>query len=238
MGDYGVEHWRTAAASNNAQWCDIVCRSHGAESRFDGDAWTSSTRTPPYYPDAVTLVPGVSVPDLLGRIDCSTGCSIKDSFASLDLTPYGFGVLFEAQWIVRPSTGLSITESDLGCDVVRDRAELSAWEAGWRGDDGPAGIFDPSLLENDSVAVLAAQVDARVVAGAVLNRSPTVVGISNFFCDPSFDDRQGWSSLVSFATSLSKPLPLVGYESGDRLTAAQSEGFASAGALRVWLFPG
>lgn len=193
---------------------------------------------PPYYPDAVTLVPDVSVPDLLGRIDCSPGCSIKDSFASLDLMRHGFRVLFEAQWIIHPSTGLSITGRELGWDVVRDRAELSAWEAGWRGNDGPAGIFDPSLLVNDSIAVLAAQVDARVVAGAVLNRSPTVVGISNFFCDPSFDARQGWSSCVSFATSLSKPLPLVGYESGVRLTAAQSEGFVFAGALRVWLHQG
>lgn len=233
-----MERWRAAAASNNAEWCDVVCRSHGAVTRVDESAWTSSTRTPPYYPDAVTLVPDPPVRELLSRIDCSPGCSIKDSFASLDLTPYGFRVLFEAQWIIRASTALSTTDSELGWDVVREPAELSAWEAGWRGNDGPTGIFDPSLLENDSIAVLAAHVDARVVAGAVLNRSSTVVGISNFFNNPSLDARQGWSSCVTFATSLSKGLPLVGYESGDRLTAAQSEGFASAGALRVWLFPG
>src|SRR5690349_13349736 len=95
-----MESWRGFAALNNAQWCDLICRSHGARTRFDDVAWTSSTRTPPYYPDAVTLIPDLSVPDLLARIDSSAGCSIKDSFASLNLTEHGFRLLFEAQWIV------------------------------------------------------------------------------------------------------------------------------------------
>lgn len=88
------------AAANNAEWCDLVCRTYGAQTRFDEDAWTSRTRTPPGYPDAVTLVPHPSAPDLLARIDTSAGCSIKDSFASMDMTTYGFRVLFDAQWIV------------------------------------------------------------------------------------------------------------------------------------------
>jgi hypothetical protein len=65
------------AAANNADWCDLVCRAHGVETRFDEDAWTSRTRTPPGYPDAVTLVRDPSVADLLTRIDASVGCSIK-----------------------------------------------------------------------------------------------------------------------------------------------------------------
>jgi hypothetical protein len=54
-----------------------MCRSHGVPNAFGADAWTAPTRTPPYYPDAVTLapaadpnpmgsVPGVD-PDMLAR---------------------------------------------------------------------------------------------------------------------------------------------------------------------------
>ncbi len=59
----------TAAARNNAQWCDLVCRSDGLATRFDDDAWTCSSRTPAYYPDAVTLGGTPSVADLLARVD-------------------------------------------------------------------------------------------------------------------------------------------------------------------------
>lgn len=233
-----VDSRRSAAAANNAEWCDAVCRARGAATRVDPDAWTCSTRTPPYYPDAVTLVPEPSVPALLSRIDCTPGCSVKDSFASVDLTEHGFKVLFEAEWIFRPNTTASITDSHLAWSLVRDPAELCAWEAVWRGDDGPIGIFDLSLIENDAIALLAERRGGRVVAGAVLNRSSTVVGISNYFSEPSRDARRSWSGCVSFAATLSKSLPLVGYESGDRLAAAHSEGFVSIGALRIWQLSG
>ena len=99
------------AAVNNAHWCDAVCRTHAIDSKFDDDAWTSRTRTPPYYPDAVTLTPSPSIPELLARIDASEGCSIKDSFASLDLHPFGFRELFDAQWITRPAMAAAPTVS-------------------------------------------------------------------------------------------------------------------------------
>ncbi len=35
------------AAANNASWCDAMCRTHGIGTQFAGDAWTSSTRSPP-----------------------------------------------------------------------------------------------------------------------------------------------------------------------------------------------
>ena len=48
-----------AATRNNAEWCDLVSPSDGATTRFDGGAWTSGSRTPPYDPDAVTPVPAI-----------------------------------------------------------------------------------------------------------------------------------------------------------------------------------
>jgi len=92
------------AARNNAEWCDLVCRAHGIETLFDEDGWFAGRRTPRFYPDAVTLREGLAAGDLLPRIDSSPGCSIKDSFASVDLSGDGFGLLFEAEWIHREPT--------------------------------------------------------------------------------------------------------------------------------------
>jgi hypothetical protein len=138
------------AAANNAEWCDLVCGTHGAQTRFDEDAWTSRTRTPAWFPDAVTLVPHLSVPDLLTRIDTAAGCSIKDSFASLDMTAYGFKVLFDAQWMVHRSILIQPGPASLRWEVVYDEDGLLAWEQAWRGSDGPAGVFRPELLDNDA----------------------------------------------------------------------------------------
>ena len=232
-----MDRLRTSAARNNAEWCDLVARSHGAVTQFADDAWTSATRTPPYYPDAVTLVPTPSVPDLLSRIDTSAGCSIKDSFAALDLAPHGFRVLLDAEWITRASPSVAGADPVPGWTRVLDRDGLSAWEAAWRGDDGPTGLFRADLLDRESVAVLALYAADLLVAGAVLNRSSTVVGVSNVFAAPG-SDADAWAGCVAYAASIFPEVPIVGYESGDALVAAGDHGFATAGPLRVWILDG
>ncbi|WP_206787877.1 hypothetical protein [Amycolatopsis sp. MtRt-6] len=84
---------RRAAAAENAAWCALVSGGGNWGSR----AWTSRFRTPEYYPDAVTLDPAATAADVLPYVDLSAGCSVKDSFATLDLP--GFAVLFEATWL-------------------------------------------------------------------------------------------------------------------------------------------
>jgi hypothetical protein len=221
------------AAANNAEWCDLVCRSHTIDGTFGEDAWTSPTRTPPFYPDAVTLRPDVSVPDLLARIDSSADCSIKDSFASLDLAPFGFSRLFDATWTVRRATPGQASPATPRWDVVRDSDSFVRWEQAWRGDDGPHDVLRRALLDQDDVTVLAGRDGDDVVAGVVLNRSPDVVGVSNFFSNLG-SVAANWASGLAHIGALLPGAVLVGYESPDALGRTRPDEFKTAGPLRVW----
>ena len=225
--------WTAAAVRNNAEWCDLVCRTHGATTSFDAAAWTSATRTPLYYPDAVTLSAEVSVVDLLARIDSTAGCSIKDSFSTIDLRPFGFRVLFDAKWIVS-SRQLVHPVGARPWERLRQRDDLVEWEAVWQGNGDRRGLFKTELLDDERVTFLASYAHDHVVAGAILNRSVGVVGISTFFPGQGAG-REAWHECVSLAEKLNPGVPLVGYGSGVSLDHALELGFATAGPLRVWV---
>ncbi|MFG3056650.1 hypothetical protein ACGFZP_37630 [Kitasatospora sp. NPDC048239] len=213
-----------------------MSRSHGVASRFGEQAWAAPARTPLYYPDAVTLVPGADPAALVARIDTAApGASVKDSFADLDLTGAGFDVLFEAQWIHRPANA-PVVPSDLAWDVARDTDTLSAWAMAWDNEDGSA-LFRPELLDDPATFVLVGRsADGRMVAGAVASRSDQVVGISNVF---ALDDPDtAWLGVVDAVHRLFPALPVVGYEHGDDLAAAVRHGFEPVGPLRIWIHGG
>ena len=117
-----------AAAQNNAEWCDAFCRTHGVIGVFDSERWFSPVRTPPYYPDVVTLTPEVRIEQALAGADAGDGCSVKDSFASLDVAGAGFGELLRGQWVVREATE---AEAPPGWAKIEDDDELREWEAAW-----------------------------------------------------------------------------------------------------------
>ncbi|WP_329377370.1 hypothetical protein OG625_06975 [Streptomyces sp. NBC_01351] len=226
-----------SAALNNAGFCDAVCRAHGLPADFDGEYyWLSTSRTPPLYPDAVTLSPETEAPSLLQWMDTdSPGCSVKDSFANLDLEGDGFEVLFDAQWIHRPAGAPADGASGLEWSAVADDGELEVWEAAWDGEES-TGLFRPELLgEGMDIVFLAARRDGRIVAGAVLNRAGGVVGVSNLFAHDEADTDAAWTGALTAAAARWPELDVVGYESGDDLDAALRHGFTAIGPLRVWL---
>ncbi|MGW2487566.1 hypothetical protein ACWCV9_10135 [Streptomyces sp. NPDC001606] len=224
-----------AAARNNAEWCAAMSRSHGLAGEFGPQAWTAPARTPLYYPDAVTLVPGADPAALAARIDTTApGASVKDSFADLDLSGAGFDVLFEAQWIHRPA-GAPAAAPDLTWTVADDPDTLRAWALAWDDGDGDADLFRPELLDDPATFVLAGRSpDGRVAAGAVASRSDRVVGISNVFAADGGPDA-AWPGVLETVHRLFPALPLVGYEHGENLAAALRHGFEPVGPLRVWL---
>lgn len=216
---------RFAAARNNAEWCDTVCRTHGAAGRFGPRAWTSALRTPPLYPDAVTLQPDARADEVLAAVDTSDGCSVKDSFARLDLEPEGFRELFRAEWVCREAPPQRTSD----WSVVTTPSALGEWEGAWG--DTP-GTFRSALLADAAVAVLARYDGDRAVAGAIARRSATVIGISNLFGD---DLEATWDGAVGAAAWRFGSLPVVGYDAGESLQAARSAGFETLGELVVWI---
>lgn len=224
-----------AAARNNADWCDAVARCHGPGGAFAPDAWTSVRRTPPLYPDAVTLIPGAPAAPLVAAVDTDgPGCSVKDSFADLDLSGDGFEVLFEAQWIHRPGGAPQTAAANrLEWSQVATPGELRAWEAAWDGEED-TGLFRPALLGED-IAFLAGRAGDRIVAGAVASTGGGVVGVSNLFAHDEAGTDAAWAGALAGIAARWPGLPVVGYEHGEDLDAAVLAGFTPIGPLRVWL---
>jgi hypothetical protein len=219
-----------AAARNNAEWCDLVCRSHAIDTTFEPEVWAALRRSPPLYPDAVTLSDRLSARDVVRRVDSSGGCSVKDSFASVELSSEGFRVLFDAEWIYHEPAEHQ-AEVAAGWSTVRTPEQLRTWAAVHGGGD----VFRPALVNDAAVAIVFAYDDqGDVAAGAIGNRSASVVGISNVFTLTAAED-DAWAGAIAAISARFPGMPLVGYERDRDLSAAHRAGFVSVGLLRVWL---
>jgi hypothetical protein len=150
------------AVEDNIGWCDRVARRYGVVTSLDEDRWWAASRTPPFYPDAITRRPTTGADAVLSGVDAGPGCSVKDSFATLDLRPSGFEVLLEAQWLFLGPT---------------DRTDV-------------VGLVD---------------IDGDVE--------------------------------LAWREAAAPGRPVVGYEHGAALAAAQAAGAVPLGPLRVWLRP-
>ena len=225
------------AARNNAELCALVCAAHDVGGTFAPDAWSSERRTPDFYPDAVTLDRDVDATALLARIDDSSGASVKDSFATLDLSGFGFRVLFDAQWFCRPSAVADAPRAvaEVRWSVVDDPGALKLWEEAWS-EDGtlarpvlgpPVGVAGDRLPRADVSG-------DDIVAGAIVNRSRGAVGISNVFFLTGAPTG-AWAGLVGEIDTRFPGLPTVGYEPEGLLGGARRAGFRTIGPLRVWI---
>jgi hypothetical protein len=231
-----------AAVIDNARWCHRVCLTHGITGRFDEDAWVSPGRTPPMYPDAVTLTEDVSTEALLARIDQSAGCSIKDSFMALELTAAGFEVLFDAQWFWR-AAGPPPSAGALRWERVERPDDLRAWSH----EHGGGSTFTPALLDEPSVTILAGRDrGGRFVAGAVASEGEAAIGISNVFAvdaggegvDTAVDFAGAFAGATTAIVERFPDHPIVGYQATADLAAARAAGCETIGPLRVWLLDG
>jgi hypothetical protein len=229
--DRRVDDRVLAAAESNARWCDLVCRSHGIPTVTERRHWVALRRSPDLYPDAVTILPGAVVEDVLRSAQDGPGCSVKDSFADLELGRLGFDELFRARWIFRDPV-LSSTQRSAIWAVVETADDLAEWAQAADATD----TFRSGLLRDPAVRILA----ARGPDGLKRRRhrqSDRVSGrVSNLFTT-TMAVEEAWTSLADALAVHFPALPLVGYEHGEDLQAALASGFTEIGALRVWLRP-
>ena len=190
--------------------------------------------TPQYYPNVVTVDPAADprlqeefIADFL-RSHPSFDVSVKDSFANLDLRPFGMAPLFDARWLVRPGQVEHMVDPTPQWRRIDDEPQLAAWEAAWRG-AGPRGarVFRQSLLRDPCAIVLGGFGDDDTVrAGGIAYDAAGALGITNVF-----------GSRQQFIRALSLMYPgrrMVCYEAGDGILSAVRLGFQVLGPLRVW----
>ena len=231
------------AARNNAAWCDIVCRSHGAPGEYRDHAWFTKHPTPPYYPNMVTLTPNdearhlTVVEEIVDTIGGTHDIGVKDSFANLDLTSRGFTPIIEAKWYALTAPPRASTSPHV--IAITGEAELLAWEAAWSA-TSPTNIrmFREELLANDDVLFVGApdgaDISADFTAGIIANRSEGAVGISNFFAPPAIA-RTFIENALSVIAARYPGMPIVGYGSDAEAAFMSNLGFATIAPLRVWV---
>jgi hypothetical protein len=226
------------AAMANAVLCHLVAEAHGRRPDFGPEAWTCPERTPPLYPDAVTLRPGVDPDELLAKVDAGPGCSVKDSFYDLDLEPFGFRVLFEADWMrVEPGPINGGNEVSLVSERVDDADSLALWEEGWRRSPtgrgaGPGRTFPPSLLDLSVLTFLSFRdpsAPSTIAGGAVVSAGPGGAQLSNVWGEPYRDVKR--RALHDGQNPIHRR-PLFFMES---IEAEVLPGTLPVGEVRVWI---
>ncbi|WP_371516633.1 hypothetical protein [Kitasatospora sp. NBC_01300] len=231
-----------AAARNNSSWCEAMCRAHGFSGEISDVAWVNLKKSLTYYPNLVILSPTMSGSEVLDVLrEAPLGpLFVKDSFANADLLPGNYRVLIEAEWIHRPAAVAApapVASRD-GADQrwrrVTGADGLRTWEQAWTGGgDTSVNTFPETLLLDDDVVFLGGFSGDSLVAGAVLHLSHGVAGVTNVFGPPG-ESARTWAGLVSCAHEEAPGVDLVGYERDAELAAAEANGFAPLGPVRIW----
>jgi hypothetical protein len=233
-----------AAIENNVDWCERVCKVNGLSPQRTATAWTSAVRTPKLYPDAISLSVDTTADEILEVIDLSEGCSVKDSFATLDLHPYGFSILLEDSWFyfsaanlgdgnVDPLPAQGGVKSEPIWETVTTPANLAEWVTAWQ-QSNDSDALHPNLLNDPTLDLIWARSSNQVLAGAIVNRSENANGLSNYF-SLSLNDVQIWRSCVTHVCANTPGLAVVGYVTESNLSLMKEAKFAALGPLRIWI---
>jgi hypothetical protein len=229
------------AICNNNDLYEAILGSQDINSHKTDSIWYSLEKTPPFYSNLVTVSKEWKPDDVFRKINFNykrenwEEWTIKDSFAVLDLTEFGFTKLFDAQWMYLESVDFIPTKNseNLHYEIVDKEEILSAWRLVWDSDDqiGKA-VFNPKLLNNPKVYIVAGYKDAQIVSGCFVNKTGNVLGISNFFAPDK--DVYYWSDVISFIHDSVECLDVVGYERNELVDKLHLLGFESIGNLTVW----
>lgn len=217
------------AVWNNIAWCGLVCDTHEIAHISKEHVWGTLDKAPQFYPDIITTSKHGTVEEVMDFIGNREIASLKDSFASLDLSPLGFTVLFEAEWIYHESVTEASEPAQESWRMISTEQELARWTSV----NGLEKVVKPALLQHEDVKIFTCEQNGAL-SGFIANVGANAVGISNVF-SASQTSKNLWLDIPKVVAAEFPGLPLVGYESNGDLAAALSSGWTSVGPLRVWI---
>ncbi|WP_282940943.1 hypothetical protein [Paenibacillus sp. RC67] len=216
------------AVLNNIIWCGIVCDTHEIAQTSKGHVWGLLSKAPIFYPDIITLNRNVTIEDVKDFIGTREITSIKDSYANLDMSSFGFKILLEAEWIYHaPVTDVELIHTSWR--VITTEKDLLQWTFA----NGTENVIKSNLLQQKNVKMFIREHNGEI-SGFIANLGANAVGISNVFsADNAIESL--WIDITKIVSTEFPGLPMVGYEQSYDLTAALLSGWTSVGPLRVWI---
>jgi len=230
------------AIADNVAWCTLISselNNSPSVPRFGGVLFRR--KVPAYFPNYISTDCDVAARNQCGLADelrslgLPAGFGIKDSYANLDLSDQGFRCAIEGQWIVSGGEQRSDTRIPPDVSILwpKERHGIEAWiqSSGITAIDVDRFLGSPRAVR--SVALVALLKAERIQAGAIINASERVLGISNVFSlDPELDM---WPLLKAAIRRRVGHALLVGWEAGEALEAACAAGFEAVHPMRVWI---
>jgi hypothetical protein len=224
----------TAAIRNNADWCDaIVNAGHNGATAFAPAYWINRELSPPFYPNLITLTPDGAAEQCaaIAAVTFEEEWGVKDSFATLDLAPLGFELLFDAVWLWRAPREDEAAAS--GWSRANNAVKLAAWERGFSAGEEPLHLFRRPLLDDPDIAFFATWQKETATQGFAANRHAGVTAISNAFTAER--EAAFVKDVIATASAFAKGTPLVCYMPESETAPWRAEGFEPIGPLRIWL---
>lgn len=235
------EKLRKAIANNNDLYYAIF-EQYQIKSENNGFIWYCLQETPQLYSNLVTTSKEWKPDEIFRQIDENyqkekwKEWSIKDSFACLNLTEFGFDKLFDAIWIYLEPNNFkpSLEKSNLCYEIIKNEDLLVRWKLAWDENIELGNkIFTAELLSNKKNFFIVGYEENKVVSGCFVNQTEDVLGISNFFAPNQ--ELVYWTDLVKFIFEINCKINIVGYERPNLTKQLREIGFEEIGNLRVWL---
>ncbi len=215
-----------AAVAASRRWYDDIFALHRIPVGCDEALWWAEGAPPRWHSAVKTLVPTTDPSAALQRMEAHPHGTIADSFGLLDLTSWGFDLLFAATWLFHP--GVAAAGPPPGWSRIDDPGLMARWNE----HQDTVGVLPDDLWAHPRFTVLARHDGDELTGGAILHDAGTTVGLSNTWSSEGVPLDPG--DLLDLAAEAHPGRAVVDYARGADLTTMLEAGFEPLGPQQVW----